>query len=97
VIPIVRRTRNLTMTGMAVGTLLTGGLVGQLALHQHNAAGTTVPTDRPSASTSAPAGSQEQSGSEAQSGSKGDDSFNQVPPVQSGGNGGGVDGTTRGS
>ncbi|MBB2890290.1 hypothetical protein [Flexivirga oryzae] len=94
-IPIVRRTRHLTVAGMAVGALVTGGLVGQLALHQQNSAGTTVPSQQPSTSTSSPSSSQSQSDSQSSSGN--DNSYAQVPQVQSGDNGGGVDGTTRGS
>lgn len=92
-IPILRRTRHLTVAGMAAGTLVTAGLVGQLATQQsHHASGTTVPAQTATGGGSATASP---SASSAQS-SQSDNSYRPVPSVTDGGNGG-ADTTTRGS
>ena len=83
---------------MAAGTLLTAGLVGQLAVQGDNnpASGTTVPSaPASSASNSGAAGSSASSSSSASSKSSAP-SYGQMPSVNDGGNGG-TDSNTRGS
>lgn len=88
-IPILRSTRRFTVAGLAAGTLVTAGLVGQLALHQGNSsAGNTVPTQQTTVSTG--------SASSSSASSSTSTSYTQVPSVGSGGSGG-SDSNTRGS
>lgn len=101
-LPILRRTRHLAVAGMAAGTLLTAGLVGQLAVLGDNnpASGTTVPSaPASSASNSGAAGSSASSSASASSSTSSKSSaptYGQVPSVNDGGNGG-TDSNTRGS
>lgn len=90
-IPILRSTRGFTVAGLAAGTLVTAGLVGQLALHQDNSAvGKTVPTQQATTSTGA-ASSSASSASSSKS-----TSYSQVPAVHSAGTSS-SDSNTRGS
>lgn len=96
-IPILRRTRRFTVAGLAAGTLVTGGLVGQLALHQHGSATSgNLPSQQPSAGATSSSSSASSSASASSSTSSRDGSYNRVPPVNNGSRGG-SDSNTRGS
>ncbi len=91
-IPILRKTRRFTVAGMAAGTLVTAGLVGQLATHQDKSAAAKVtPSQQVSTSNSSPTAGSSTGSSTGSSGS-----YSSVPSVNSGGNGG-SDSNTRGS
>lgn len=87
------------MAGIAAGTLVTAGLVGELALqHDAAAAGTTIPSSQATTPTSSVGSSSASSSSSSatSSSSSASKSYGSVPAVQNGGNGG-SDSNSRGS
>ncbi|MFC6705839.1 hypothetical protein [Flexivirga alba] len=98
-IPILRKTRRFTVAGMAAGTLVTAGLVGQLATHQDKSAAAKVtPSQQASTGSSSPTASSSADSSSGSSGSSSSSSgsYSSVPSVNAGGTGG-PDSNTRGS